>query len=309
MIGNGWESRAAESQPQPERPELAEEGHCRQGQGGRRTDARLHRGQGHAVVPRRLGRRRHRQEPEPGAAAEWTKIFTGTAQQEALLAKGALPNATALLDKAAQVKGNEATAQAPKNSWFTPNAEKWADVEKGNVLQQMLVDIVTGKKSVADATKAADEQITRRSTADRRWVAPPTRRRHPLIRRSGEGQEVRQAVEDQLRRAGPPDPRGRQQPHRGAAKAARADAVPAGPADARHPGGAARLPAGQDDHAVVPEAHPAGAVLRRVAALGRLGQLHRRSPTRSSGRSCCARSWSPRSACVCRSASGCCWRC
>jgi N,N'-diacetylchitobiose transport system substrate-binding protein len=93
-------------------------------------------------------------------ATEWTKIFTSTARQEQLLAKGALPNATALLDKAAQVKGSEATALAAKNSYFTPNAPKWADVEKGNVLQQMLVDIVTGKKSVGEATAAADEEIT-----------------------------------------------------------------------------------------------------------------------------------------------------
>jgi N,N'-diacetylchitobiose transport system substrate-binding protein len=93
-------------------------------------------------------------------AAEWIKDFTSTAQQTALLNKGALPNATNLLDQAAQVKGNEATAQAAKNSYFTPNAPGWADVEKGNVLQQMLVDIVTNKKTVAEATKAADDQIT-----------------------------------------------------------------------------------------------------------------------------------------------------
>jgi N,N'-diacetylchitobiose transport system substrate-binding protein len=95
----------------------------------------------------------------PALAAEWIKDFTSTAQQQALLAKGALPNATSLLDQAAQVKGNEATALAAKTSWFTPNAPGWADVEKANVLQQMLVDIVNGK-SVADATKTADDQIT-----------------------------------------------------------------------------------------------------------------------------------------------------
>jgi len=92
-------------------------------------------------------------------AAEWIKYFTDTKAQEALLAKGVLPNATNLLDKAAQVKGSEATANAAKSSWFVPMAEKWADVEKANVLQQALRDIVTNKKSVADAAKWADEQI------------------------------------------------------------------------------------------------------------------------------------------------------
>ena len=92
-------------------------------------------------------------------AAEWIKYFTDTKAQEALLAKAVLPNATNLLDKAATVKGNEATALAAKSSWFVPMAEKWADVEKAAVLQQMLRDIVTGKKSVADATAWADGEI------------------------------------------------------------------------------------------------------------------------------------------------------
>jgi N,N'-diacetylchitobiose transport system substrate-binding protein len=94
-------------------------------------------------------------------AQRWVEIFTDTQSQEGLIAKGALPNATALLDKAAAVKGNEATALAAKNSWFVPMAPKWADVESGNVLQQMLRDIATGNKSVADAAKAADTQITK----------------------------------------------------------------------------------------------------------------------------------------------------
>jgi len=93
--------------------------------------------------------------------AEWIKYFTSTASQEALLAKGALPNATALLDKAAAIKGNEATALAAKSSWFVPLGENWADVEKASVLQQMLRDIVTNKKTVADATTWADGEITK----------------------------------------------------------------------------------------------------------------------------------------------------
>ena len=40
-------------------------------------------------------------------AAQWIKIFTDSTSQEALIAKGALPNATALLDKAAAVKGSD----------------------------------------------------------------------------------------------------------------------------------------------------------------------------------------------------------
>src|SRR5262249_53235807 len=94
-------------------------------------------------------------------SAEWIKDFTSTQSMQGLIAKGALPNATNLLDDAAKVKGNEATALAAKNSWFTPNSPNWASVEKANILQQMLVDIGTGKKTIDDATKAADDQITK----------------------------------------------------------------------------------------------------------------------------------------------------
>jgi N,N'-diacetylchitobiose transport system substrate-binding protein len=92
-------------------------------------------------------------------AAQWIKYFTDSTSMQGLIEKGVLPNSTALLDKAAAQKGSEAAAAAAKSSWFTPNAEKWADVEKATVLQQMLRDIVTKKKSVQDAAAWADQQI------------------------------------------------------------------------------------------------------------------------------------------------------
>jgi N,N'-diacetylchitobiose transport system substrate-binding protein len=93
-------------------------------------------------------------------ATEWVKIFTDTQSQQGLIAKGALPNATALLDQAAAQPGNAATALAAKNSWFVPMAPNWANVESGSILQQMLRDIATNKKSVQDAATWADGQIT-----------------------------------------------------------------------------------------------------------------------------------------------------
>jgi N,N'-diacetylchitobiose transport system substrate-binding protein len=92
-------------------------------------------------------------------AAQWIKYFTDSTSMQGLIEKGVLPNSTALLDKAAAQKGSEAAAAAAKSSWFTPNANKWADVEKATVMQQMLRDILTGKKSVADGAKWADGQI------------------------------------------------------------------------------------------------------------------------------------------------------
>jgi N,N'-diacetylchitobiose transport system substrate-binding protein len=93
-------------------------------------------------------------------AAQWIKYFTDSTSMDGLIKANALPNSTALLDKAATANPSlTAAAGAAKSSWFTPNAPKWADVEKGNVLTQMLTDILSGKKSVADGAKWADDQI------------------------------------------------------------------------------------------------------------------------------------------------------
>jgi N,N'-diacetylchitobiose transport system substrate-binding protein len=98
---------------------------------------------------------------EKALAQKWLADFTDSKSMDGLIAKGALPNATTLLDKSAAVKGNEATALAAKTSWFPPMAPKWSDVESNNVLQQMLRDIATGNKSVADAAKWADGEIAK----------------------------------------------------------------------------------------------------------------------------------------------------
>jgi len=94
-------------------------------------------------------------------AAQWIKYFTDSTSMAGLVKASALPNSTALLDKAATDNPAIAPAAlAAKNTWFTPNADKWADVEKANILQTMLTDILTGKKTVADGAKWADDQIT-----------------------------------------------------------------------------------------------------------------------------------------------------
>ncbi|MFF5292187.1 extracellular solute-binding protein [Paractinoplanes globisporus] len=93
-------------------------------------------------------------------AAQWIKAFTDSTSMAGLVKANALPNSTSLLDKAATDNPAIAPAAlAAKSSWFTPNAEKWADVEKGNILQTMLTDVLTGKKSVADGAKWADDQM------------------------------------------------------------------------------------------------------------------------------------------------------
>ena len=85
-------------------------------------------------------------------AADWIRIFTSTAGEKGLQAKGNIPNATNLL-------GNSVNERAAKRSWFVPTAKNWVNVENGNVLRTMLARILTGKASIAQATAFADSNI------------------------------------------------------------------------------------------------------------------------------------------------------
>jgi N,N'-diacetylchitobiose transport system substrate-binding protein len=85
-------------------------------------------------------------------ATDWIRIFTSTAGEKGLQAKGNIPNATNLL-------GNSVNERAAKRSWFVPTAKNWVNVENGNVLRTMLARILTGKASIAAATAFADSNI------------------------------------------------------------------------------------------------------------------------------------------------------
>ncbi|GKQ39810.1 extracellular solute-binding protein [Streptomyces sp. A012304] len=92
-------------------------------------------------------------------AAEWINAFTGPAGQKGLMAKGNLPNNKTDL---ATLKNDPATvvpATAAESNWFVPMAPGWGQVEKAQVLQTMLQNIGTGKKTVEEAAKEADAAI------------------------------------------------------------------------------------------------------------------------------------------------------
>ncbi len=92
-------------------------------------------------------------------AAEWINAFTGAKGQKGLMEKGNLPNNKTDL---ATLKDDPATvvpATAAESSWFVPMAPGWGQVEKAQVLQTMLQEIGTGKKSVEAAAKEADAEI------------------------------------------------------------------------------------------------------------------------------------------------------
>jgi N,N'-diacetylchitobiose transport system substrate-binding protein len=85
-------------------------------------------------------------------AADWIKDFTSTSSEKVLQAKGNIPNATNLLS-------NSVNERAAARSWFVPTAKHWADVENGNILRNMLAQILTGKLTVQQAAQSASDNI------------------------------------------------------------------------------------------------------------------------------------------------------
>src|SRR5439155_6134812 len=85
-------------------------------------------------------------------AADWIKDFTSTSAEKALQAKGNIPNATNLL-------GNSINEQAAARSWFVPTAKHWVDVENGNILRNMLSQILRGKLTIKQAASSAGDNI------------------------------------------------------------------------------------------------------------------------------------------------------
>jgi len=86
-------------------------------------------------------------------ARDWIRLFTSTAGEKTLQAKGNIPNATNLL-------GHSVNERAAARSWFVPTAKNWVNVENGNVLRTMLARILTGKSSINQAASVASDNIT-----------------------------------------------------------------------------------------------------------------------------------------------------
>jgi N,N'-diacetylchitobiose transport system substrate-binding protein len=85
--------------------------------------------------------------------ADWIKDFTDTASEKVFQAKGNIPNATNLL-------GSTVNERAAQRSWFVPTAKHWVDVENGNILRNMLAQILTGKLTIKQAASSASDNIT-----------------------------------------------------------------------------------------------------------------------------------------------------
>ena len=55
--------------------------------------------------------------------------------------------------------GISVNERAASRSWFVPTAKHWVDVENGNILRNMLAQILTGKLSVKQAAQSASDNI------------------------------------------------------------------------------------------------------------------------------------------------------
>ena len=94
-------------------------------------------------------------------AFDWIAAFTTAGNEKKMADAGNIPNATNLAALAAGNPKVSPFARAAKFNWFIPISPNWANVESGNVLQQMCSDIYSGRKSVKAAATSASNTITR----------------------------------------------------------------------------------------------------------------------------------------------------
>jgi N,N'-diacetylchitobiose transport system substrate-binding protein len=86
-------------------------------------------------------------------AEDWIADYTSTQAEKAFQAIGNIPNTTSLTNP------NKVNERAATRSWFVPTAKNWVNVENGNILRNMLSEILTGKLSVKQAAQTAGDNI------------------------------------------------------------------------------------------------------------------------------------------------------
>ncbi|NEE51053.1 sugar transporter, partial [Streptomyces sp. SID8455] len=89
---------------------------------------------------------------------EWIALFTNAKGGDVLASKNVLPNNEKQLEPLKTKPETAAIANAVPDAWFTPIAPGWASVEKEEILENLLLEILKGS-SVADASKKADDKI------------------------------------------------------------------------------------------------------------------------------------------------------
>ena len=94
-------------------------------------------------------------------AVDWIRTFTSTTSMRALTSSaGVIPNTTSLVGINASKPALAPFARAATSSWFVPTAPNWVNVENAQVLQNMLAEIFTGRRTIKSAADRASAQIT-----------------------------------------------------------------------------------------------------------------------------------------------------
>jgi N,N'-diacetylchitobiose transport system substrate-binding protein len=88
----------------------------------------------------------------------WIKAYTSSAQEQKFVDGGFLANTKTIVSSDPL---RAAFAKELDKTWFVPLAPNWAQVEKDKIINNLLVQIATGQKSIADATAAADDAINK----------------------------------------------------------------------------------------------------------------------------------------------------
>jgi N,N'-diacetylchitobiose transport system substrate-binding protein len=97
---------------------------------------------------------------QKAAARTWIRAFTSTANQRRVARAGNIANTTTLAGINRNNPRVAPFAEAAKFSWFVPTSPNWPRVENAQVLQNMMVRILTGRASVRSATRTASRAIT-----------------------------------------------------------------------------------------------------------------------------------------------------
>ncbi len=94
-------------------------------------------------------------------AVDWIRAYTATPMMRQLTsAAGVIPNTTSLVGINASKPTLAPFARAATSSWFVPTAPNWVNVENAQVLQNMLAEIFTGRRTIKSAADRASSQIT-----------------------------------------------------------------------------------------------------------------------------------------------------
>jgi N,N'-diacetylchitobiose transport system substrate-binding protein len=94
-------------------------------------------------------------------AVDWIRAYTSTPMMRQLTSSaGVIPNTTSLVGINASKPALAPFAKAATSSWFVPTAPNWVNVENAQVLQNMLAEIFTGRRTIKSAADRASAQIT-----------------------------------------------------------------------------------------------------------------------------------------------------